>query len=131
LPLMQKIRAKFGVKIKYINIGGGFNPGNSRFIGSNDLIFDFLRRKIGFKSKLTKFGNVCDIESIAKSIIGEIKQSLGGLYDQTIIVEPGRFITSSAGILLTRVDNVKNAGGYKWVMVDAGTNLVPRFGAIE
>ncbi len=130
LPLMQKIR-KFGVRIKYINIGGGFNPGNSRFIGSNDLIFDFLRRKIGFKSKLTKFGNVCDIESIAKSIIGEIKQSLGGLSDQTIIVEPGRFITSSAGILLTRVDNVKNAGGYKWVMVDAGTNLVPRFGAIE
>jgi len=131
VPLIQKIRTRFGIKIKYMNVGGGFNPGNSRFIGSTDLIFDFLKRKLGFKSKLAKFGNVCDIDSVAQSIIGEIRQGLGDISDQTIIVEPGRFLTSSAGFLLTRVDNVKNAGGYKWVMVDGGTNLVPRFGAIE
>lgn len=131
LPMTRQLGEKFGVKIRYLNIGGGFNPGGSRFIGGKDLIFDFLRRKIGLKSKLGESEKVADIEVIAKSIIGEIKQSLGDSLDQTIIIEPGRFITSSAGILLVRVDNVKNAGGYKWVMVDGGTNLVPRFGAIE
>jgi diaminopimelate decarboxylase len=131
LPMMRELREKFGVEIKYLNIGGGFNPGDVRFVGSKELILDFLRRKIGFKSKLAEGGKAADIESVAKSIIGEIKQSLGDSPEQTIIVEPGRFITSSAGILLVRVDHVKNAGGYKWAMVDGGTNLVPRFGAVE
>ncbi|MCW4016291.1 MAG: hypothetical protein NWF06_07970 [Candidatus Bathyarchaeota archaeon] len=131
LPMMRELYRNFGVELKYLNIGGGFNPGGARFIGNNDLIKDFLRRKIGLKSKLAENRNITNIESVAKSIVNEIKQGLEDLPEPTIIVEPGRFITSASGILLTRIDHVKNAGGYKWVMVDAGTNLLPRFGAIE
>jgi diaminopimelate decarboxylase len=131
LPIVKELREKLGVEISYLNIGGGFNTGDARFVGSNDLALDFLRRKIGLKSKLTESGRVSNIEAVAKSIVGEIRQGLGGSSEPTIIVEPGRFITSSSGILLVRVDHVKNSGGHRWVVVDGGTNLVPRFGAIE
>jgi len=131
LPMIQELHEKFGVEIKYLNIGGGFNLGDASFVGSKELVFDFLRRKIGLKSKLNNEGHASNIESVAKSIVGEIKQSLGDSPEQTIIVEPGRFISSSAGILLLRVDHVKEAGGYKWVSVDGGTNLVPRFNFVE
>ncbi|MEM3615949.1 MAG: diaminopimelate decarboxylase, partial [Candidatus Methanomethylicia archaeon] len=39
-----------------------------------------------------------------------------------LIVEPGRFIVGNAGILLTKVNYVKNVYGVKWVLVDAGMN---------
>jgi diaminopimelate decarboxylase len=131
LPMVRELREKLGVEIKYLNIGGGFNPGDASFVGSRELVSDLLRRKVGLKSKLTYGGRASNIGSLAKSIIAEVKLSLGDSPEQTIVVEPGRFISSSVGILLVRVDHVKEAGGYKWVMVDGGTNLVPRFTSLE
>jgi len=40
----------------------------------------------------------------------------------TIIVEPGRFLVAEAGVLLTRVNYVKEIYGKKWALVDAGMN---------
>lgn len=131
LPMIQRLRRDLGIEIRYVNVGGGFNPGNNLFVGSKELIFDLLRRKVGLKSKLWNSNEVSDIESIAKSIVAQIKRGLEGLAEPTLIVEPGRFIASSAGILLVRVDHVKSAGGYKWVFVDGGRNLIPSFGAVE
>lgn len=130
LPMIRDLRKRFGTEFEYVNLGGGFNPGGAAFVGTNDLTRDFLRRKIGLKSKLPKAGRGTNIESVVKPIIEDVKASVGDL-QPTIIVEPGRFITSAAGTLLATVDHIKDAGGYRWVMVDAGTNLVPRFGAIE
>jgi diaminopimelate decarboxylase len=41
------------------------------------------------------------------------------------MIEPGRFVTASCGTLLVRVDHLKEAGGYKWAIVDGGTNIIP------
>jgi len=123
-PFMRQIHEKYGAEMKYLNIGGGFDPGTARFVTGTDMVLDFLRQKIGLKSKLTYEMNVANIESVAKSIVDEIKQSLGRLREPTIVVEPGRYISAS-GILLVSVDHVKKAGGYKWVIVDGGTNLLP------
>ena len=131
LPIIQEVHARYEIEIKYLNIGGGFYTGEPRFVGSNDIILDFFRRKMGMKSKIAEGEMVSSIESIADLLINEIRQDLGDLPDYTIIVEPGRFITSSAGFLLVRVDHVKYAGGHKWVFVDGGTNLLPRLGSVE
>ncbi|MDD5557339.1 MAG: diaminopimelate decarboxylase [bacterium] len=40
----------------------------------------------------------------------------------TIILEPGRFIAGNAGVLLTRVLYLKEGGGRRFVIVDAGMN---------
>lgn len=39
-----------------------------------------------------------------------------------VVVEPGRFICGNAGVLLTRVVDVKRSGGKRFVIVDAGMN---------
>ena len=130
-PLISELREGLGIKFKYVNVGGGFYSGDVRFVGGKELISDFLRRKIGLKSKLTEEVAVPSIEAVAKALLSEIGNSLKELSDPVLIVEPGRFITSSAGILLVRVDHVKSAGGYKWAFVDAGTNILPRFSAVE
>lgn len=131
LPLMHRLYEELGISLEYLNIGGGFNPGDVRLIGSKELIFDIIRRKIGLKSKLMEKIKLPEIESIAKLITSKIRQELKALPEPTLVVEPGRFLVSSAGILLVRVDHVKSAGGYKWAIVDGGSNIVPRFSPVE
>jgi len=125
MPLFKEAYEKFGFEIKYLNIGGGFDPGTTTSTGDLLLALDYIKAKFGispFKGK-----NVQKIEDIAKNIVEKLKQNLGGLHEPILITEPGRFIVGPAGILLLRVDHVKVAGGYKWIMVDGGTNIVPGF----
>lgn len=45
--------------------------------------------------------------------------------DVTLVLEPGRCITSNAGLLLTRVVALKHRGDRNIAIVDAGINMVP------
>lgn len=65
-----------------------------------------------------------DIRISAKHITDKVKE-LGLNPMTTIISEPGTFIVRPAGLLLVKVDHVKISGGYKWVIVDGGKNIVP------
>ena len=125
LPLLKEANEKFGFEIKYLNIGGGFNPGVTGSTGDFPLMLDFIKRKLGLKSSLDKERNAPRIESVAKSIAEGVRQNLGNLPEPTLITEPGRFIVGPSGMLLLRVDHAKMAGGYKWILVDGGTNIVP------
>ncbi|MBD0319764.1 MAG: diaminopimelate decarboxylase [Gemmatimonadetes bacterium] len=53
----------------------------------------------------------------ARSLLPEIAET--GL---KLVVEPGRFIVGEAGVLLTRVIYVKEGGGKRFVITDAGMN---------
>jgi diaminopimelate decarboxylase len=44
----------------------------------------------------------------------------------TIVMEPGRFLVGSAGVLLTQVTSRKHSGGKDFVLVDAGMNDLVR-----
>ena len=44
----------------------------------------------------------------------------------TLILEPGRIIVGNAGVLLTRVNFIKDQGGKRFVIVDAGMNDLMR-----
>jgi len=45
--------------------------------------------------------------------------------DYHLLLEPGRFISADAGLLLTQVEYVKDHGGHRFVIVDAGmTELI-------
>lgn len=125
LPLMKEAHEKFGFEIKYLNVGGGFDPDITGYTSDFLLMFDFLKRKLRLKSALDKRKAIPSIESIAESLARNITQNLGNLPEPTLITEPGRFIVGSSGMLLSRVDQIKTAGGYKWVLVDAGTNIMP------
>ncbi len=83
---------KFGIKIKYLDIGGG----------------------IGIKyKKETPF----TLEDYAQTITRIIKD-----LDCTVILEPGRVIVGNTGVLITKVLYVKKGINKNFVIVDAGMN---------
>ena len=84
------------IKIDYINIGGGL-------------------------------GIIYDKESPAKAdeFADSLKPFLKGL-NCSLILEPGRFITGNAGVLLTKVLFVKKSIEKKFIIVDAAMNDLAR-----
>jgi diaminopimelate decarboxylase len=88
--------AKLGVKIEWLDIGGGFG--------------------IWYKDKTAK-----PATEIAQAIVPILRKT-----GCKILLEPGRFIVGNAGILLTRVVYVKESGEKKFVICDAGMNDLVR-----
>lgn len=124
-PIMREAHEKFGFEIKYLNFGGGFDPGVTGHTGDFLLMFDFLKRKIGLKSSLDQKRETRSIESIAETLSKGIRQRLGNLPEPSLITEPGSYLVGPSGMLLLRVDHIKMAAGHKWTIVDGGTNLLP------
>ena len=91
LSFVKKL-GKEGVKIEYLNIGGGLG-----------IIYNDEKPQTALK--------------YARRILPYLKKS--GL---KIIMEPGRFIVGNAGILVARVQYVKTTPKKKFVIVDAGMN---------
>ncbi|NQU19626.1 diaminopimelate decarboxylase [bacterium] len=81
-----------GVKLEYLNIGGGMG--------------------INYKNEKAQTPKV-----FAKAIVPLLKKT--GL---KIILEPGRFIVGSAGILVSRVTFVKETGSKNFLILDSGMN---------
>jgi diaminopimelate decarboxylase len=81
-----------GRPIQLLNIGGGFG--------------------IYYKERTAK-----PADEIAAVIVPPIKQR-----GYRLLLEPGRFITGNAGILLTKVVFVKQSGEKRFIICDAGMN---------
>jgi diaminopimelate decarboxylase len=62
-------------------------------------------------------GEGIDLDEFAAAIVPAVKES--GL---RLVVEPGRFLVGAAGVLLTRVLYLKEGGGKRFVITDAGMN---------
>ncbi|MCX5711363.1 MAG: diaminopimelate decarboxylase [Candidatus Omnitrophica bacterium] len=83
---------KKGIKLEYLNIGGGLG-----------IIYNQETPQTA--------------ERFAAKILPLLRKS--GL---KIILEPGRFIAGNAGVLVTRVQYIKNTPKKKFIIVDAGMN---------
>lgn len=64
-------------------------------------------------------------EPLPEALAGVIRATLGGL-GVRIIVEPGRWLVGPAGVLLASVVLVKQAGGTRFVVLDAAMNDLVR-----
>jgi diaminopimelate decarboxylase len=82
-----------GLKIKYVNLGGGFGIPYQ----SNEKALDFT--------------------PLVKSYERIIKN-----YDVKIFLEPGRFLVGSAGYIVTRVISIKKRNGMFLYVIDTGMN---------
>jgi len=83
---------QMGLQPEWLDIGGGFG--------------------IWYKDKLARPAR--EIASAVLPLLGRI-----GI---KVLLEPGRFIVGNAGILVTRVLYVKESGGKKFAICDAGMN---------
>ena len=106
VPLVLDLKSKYA--IKFFSIGGGMG-----------IIY---RRAM--KSGSGKWWNDHGGEPSAFSVGDYAKAIVPPLRDLGIrtLVEPGRFLIGNAGVLLTRVRYIKQTGGKKFAIVDAGMN---------
>ncbi len=105
-PLVRELKSKYG--IKFFSIGGGMEIIYRRALesGSGKWWHDHGGESSAFS-----------IRDYADAIVPPLRD-LG----IRILVEPGRFLVGSAGVLLTRVRYIKQTAEKKFAIVDAGMN---------
>ncbi len=101
--IAANIKKHLNIRFEFINIGGGFG--------------------IPYKPE----EKALNIEKIIKKVasIIKIKEKKYDLGNPTLILEPGRYIVGDAGILLTKIHDIKQSYK-KFVGVDAGMNTLLR-----
>ena len=105
LPLVKKLKDRHG--IEFFSIGGGLGIVYQPALESGDPAW--------WKSAAAK--KILTPDSYAKRLLPLLKPL--GL---KILMEPGRFISGNAGILITHVEYVKRTGRKNFVIVDAAMN---------
>ena len=91
LHLRREIEQATGIKLEYLDIGGGLA-----------VTYDAAERAVDVKH------------------FGEVISAIVGGSGLKIILEPGRFLVGNAGVLLTRVLYRKRSGGKEFIITDAG-----------
>lgn len=90
-----------GFRLEFLDFGGGFGPRYER----NQKAFPLARYA----------------SHIAQGIIGR------GLRIEAVVIEPGKYLVADAGVLLLRVEYLKESYGQLFACVNAGTfNSIPR-----
>ncbi len=105
VPLVRGLKKKHG--LEFFSIGGGMGIVYERAMESGNL--NWWRKG--------KARNILTPAKYATTLVPLLKPL--GL---RILVEPGRFISGNAGILVTRVEYVKRTGKKNFVIVDAAMN---------
>lgn len=102
------IEAALGIAIEHINIGGGFPIPYMR--GAASTPQDDI------------FAPAIAMGDVIRDVVAELAAALPGRTE--IIVEPGRSMVGDAGVLLARVENVKERLSEPWLVLDAGYNVL-------
>jgi diaminopimelate decarboxylase len=105
LPLVARLKAKYG--LEFFSIGGGLGIVYEPALASGTAAW--------WNSAAAK--NVLTPAKYAARLV-PLLQPLG----LKILLEPGRFISGNAGILVTRVEYVKRTGIKNFLIVDAAMN---------
>ena len=105
VPLVERLKVKHG--LEFFSIGGGLGIIYDPALASGDLKW--------WQSAAAK--QILTPRTYAARLV-PLLQPLG----LRILMEPGRFISGNAGILVTRVEFVKRTGKKNFVIVDAAMN---------
>ncbi len=106
---------KNGVRLQEINLGGGF-PSQTLFkVTLPKMLLSYL--------KVTSKQNIPPISEYGKKISQKFAQEIRryNLPSYTLALQPGRSISSSMGVALSRVKVVKE----KWIFLDISTSSLP------
>jgi diaminopimelate decarboxylase len=104
VPIVERLKQKHG--LEFFSIGGGLGIVYEPALASGQAAWWKNNGK-----------NILTPKSYAARLLPRLK-SLG----LKILMEPGRFISGNAGILITRVEFVKRTGRKNFVIVDAAMN---------
>ena len=115
VKLAGDIKEQLGIELKDINIGGGYGVQSLNYFSIQNIILS--------KAGISTYKKAASIDEFATRITNAFKKSqeIAGLKNLNLVLEPGRFIVSDAGILITKIVSVKP----KWIFLDGGINIVP------
>jgi diaminopimelate decarboxylase len=105
LPLVKRLKAKYN--LEFFSIGGGLGIVYNPALASGSPAW--------WETPAAK--NILTPEIYARRLV-PLLQDVG----LRILMEPGRFISGSAGVLLTRIEYVKRTGKKNFLIVDAAMN---------
>jgi diaminopimelate decarboxylase len=108
MPLVRELKSRHD--IKFFSIGGGMGIIYQKALESGSGKWWHDRGPASPESAFS-------VRDYAEAILPPLRE-LG----IRILVEPGRFLTGNAGVLLTRVRYLKQTSGKKFAIVDAGMN---------
>lgn len=104
-PLVTRLRNRFG--LEFLSIGGGLG-----------IVYDpALASGVPAWWKSAKAKKILTPQTYAERLL-PLLQPLG----LRILLEPGRFISGNAGVLVTRVEYLKRTGAKNFLIVDAAMN---------
>jgi diaminopimelate decarboxylase len=108
--LAQELKASYG--IEYLSIGGGLGIVYREALASGSP--DWWAAQPAEKRPLTP------------EVYGETLRPLLAPLGLKVMIEPGRFLTGNAGVLLARVEYVKRSSGKTFVILDTAMNDLVR-----
>ena len=120
LDFVKEIKLQTGRVIRYLNIGGGMGVPTSLSMSNAEY---GLYRLFGCLPKPPDPGDFEDIDTFVGGIESLVRETSAGLNIQkpSIVVEPGRFVTSRSEFLLSTVLSIKEKrNGTKFAITDAG-----------
>jgi len=107
-PMVRQLKTKYG--IKFFSIGGGMGIIYRRALESGS-------GKWWHDQGPACAGSAFSVRDYAEATVPALRD-LG----IRVLVEPGRFLVGNAGVLLTRVQYIKQTAEKKFAIVDAGMN---------
>ena len=122
LYFAKLLKEKLNIEIKYLDIGGGFGVSTVKnFSRIGGKLYSYFNNV----PKIFLERGISSIENFSREITGSVLRSCRkfNLSEPVLIVEPGRFITSSAQVLLLTIGVLKKAGGNRNVAITDGSKV--------
>lgn len=118
-PLVRELNSKYG--IKFFSIGGGLGIVYESSFASGERAWWERGGQSSLAGEAASFPSDTDKALSIRQYVNAILPPLRDL-GLKILLEPGRLLVGNAGVLLTRVRYIKQAGQKKFAIVDAGMN---------
>jgi diaminopimelate decarboxylase len=120
MRFMGQLKLTLGSEVPFLDVGGGFGVPTTRNLAGIEYL---LYRGLGIPPTPPKVSECQPIESYLRDIIQEVRQGAADarIPVPAVLIEPGRFITSRAQVLLSEVKSIKQrADGIPIAITDAG-----------
>lgn len=123
VALMAQLEQRCDIRIGELDLGGGFGVPRVRALGSREMHWNTTLYKPFRREAANSMPEIGPLLQEVTAAVTDLCRS-HRLDPPALLFEPGRAITSSAEILLTRVhDRKATANGFPIALLDAGVNL--------
>lgn len=118
LKLSKQLKERLDIDIEYLDLGGGFGISTVKEFNLIEKIF----HRLGGPTRPPKPNSCAPIERFAEECTHSVRNQCRkfGLREPILLLEPGRFITSSPQILLLRVNIIKETNKRTKIAVTDG-----------